>query len=146
MYNLLQLWKKYEILVESNRVRSEQLRRHLNPGYVIKQNSSRGAKHGPCERQRMYDQAKQMLNKARQQEHDATQRYFHVGTPVRRAETPLHAIGWREKHVMFYCEQKTLTRHIFSHLHALISMSHVTLAQGVLRARHPCIICMVLLS
>ena len=32
------------------------------------------------------------------------------------------------------CEQNTLARHIFSHLHALISMSHVTLAQGVLRA------------
>ena len=44
------------------------------------------------------------------------------------------------------CEQNTLTRHIFSHLHALISMSHVTLAQGVLRARHPCIIRTMLLS
>ena len=36
-------------------------------GYVIKKNSSRGAKHGPSERQRMYNQAKQMLKKARQQ-------------------------------------------------------------------------------
>ena len=36
-------------------------------GYVIKKNSSRGAKHGPSERQRMYYQAKQMLKKARQQ-------------------------------------------------------------------------------
>ena len=30
-YNLLQLWKKYEIFAVSNRVRAEQLRRHLNP-------------------------------------------------------------------------------------------------------------------
>ena len=44
------------------------------------------------------------------------------------------------------CEQNTFTRHTFSHLHALISMSHVTVAQGVLRARHPCIIRMLLLS
>ena len=43
-------------------------------------------------------------------------------------------------------EQDTLTRHIFSNLHALIPMSHVTLAQGVLCARHPCIISMLLLS
>ena len=35
------------------------------------------------------------------------------------------------------CEQNTLTRHIFSCFTAHISMSHVTLAQGVLRAsRH----------
>ena len=33
------------------------------PGYVIKKNSSRGAKHGPSRRQRMYHQAKQMLKK-----------------------------------------------------------------------------------
>ena len=34
------------------------------PEYVIKKNSSRGAKHGPSERKRMYHQAKQMLKKA----------------------------------------------------------------------------------
>ena len=39
------------------------------PGYVIKKNSSRGAKHGPSERQKMYCQAKQMLKKARQKKH-----------------------------------------------------------------------------
>ena len=44
------------------------------------------------------------------------------------------------------CEQNTLTRHIFSCFKALVSMSHVTFAQGVLRARHPCIIRMLLLS
>ena len=33
------------------------------PGYVVKKNRSRGAKHGPSERQKMYYQAKQMLKK-----------------------------------------------------------------------------------
>ena len=36
------------------------------------------------------------------------------------------------------CEQNTPTRHIFSHVHALISMAHVTLAQGVLRTSSMC--------
>ena len=31
------------------------------------------------------------------------------------------------------CEQNTLTRHIFSCLHACLTVSHVTLAQGVVR-------------
>ena len=34
------------------------------PGYVIDKNSSRGAKHGPSEGQKMYYQAKQMLKKS----------------------------------------------------------------------------------
>ena len=36
------------------------------PGFVIKKNSSRSAKHGPFERRRMYHQANKMLKKARQ--------------------------------------------------------------------------------
>ena len=36
------------------------------PGYVIEKNTSRGAKHGPSERQILYHQARQMLKKARQ--------------------------------------------------------------------------------
>ena len=46
----------------------KQLRRLLNPGYVIKK-SGRGAKHGPSERQRMYYKAKDMLHKAGQKKH-----------------------------------------------------------------------------
>ena len=38
-------------------------------GYVIKKNSSRGVKHGPSERQKMYHQARQMLEKERQGKH-----------------------------------------------------------------------------
>ena len=51
-------------------------------------------------------------------------------------------IGYIQKVLMRLEQCKTqtniLTRHIFSHLHALISMSHVTLAQGVLRTSSMC--------
>ena len=60
------------------------------PGYVIKQNSSRGAKHGPSERQRMYYQAKQMLKKARLKSTEATQRYLRDGTPAKRSRSRCH--------------------------------------------------------
>ena len=43
------------------------------------------------------------------------------------------------------CEQNTLTRHI-SRVSQHTFQCLVTLAQGVLRARHPCIIRVVLLS
>ena len=36
------------------------------PGYVIKKNLAHGAKHGASERQRMYNKAKEILQKARQ--------------------------------------------------------------------------------
>ena len=39
------------------------------PGYVIKKNLHRGAKHGSSERQRMYHKAKEMLQKDRQPKH-----------------------------------------------------------------------------
>ena len=35
--------------------------------------------------------------------------------------------------ICWVCEQNTLTRHIFSYLHACLTVSHVTLAQGVVR-------------
>ena len=39
------------------------------PGYVVKKNQPRGAKHGASERQRIYYKAKDMLQKARQPKH-----------------------------------------------------------------------------
>ena len=39
------------------------------PGYVIKKNNKRGARHGPSERQRMYYKAKDVLHKAGQKKH-----------------------------------------------------------------------------
>ena len=57
------------------------------PGYVIKKNSSRGVKHGPSKRQKMYYQARPMLKEARQEKQDAIQRYFHDGTPTKNTES-----------------------------------------------------------
>ena len=39
------------------------------PGYVIKSNNKRGARHGPSERQRTYNNAREMLHKAGQKKH-----------------------------------------------------------------------------
>ena len=74
-------------------------------GYVIKKNSSRGAKRGPSERQKMCHQAKQMLKKARQGKH-------------RRHPTILsrwyaqESIGWREHHIMLY-DRIAVEKHIY---------------------------------
>ena len=39
------------------------------PGYVIKKNIKRGARHGPSERQRVYTKAREMLHKGSQKKH-----------------------------------------------------------------------------
>ena len=62
------------------------------PGYVVKNNSSRGVKHGPsAERQKMCYQERQMLKKARQGKHarhpTILSRYFHDGTPTQNTES-----------------------------------------------------------
>ena len=67
------------------------------PGYVIKKNISRGAKHGPSERQRMYYQANQMLKKARQQKHGRHPTILPRLYASQSYRASLHAIGWREK-------------------------------------------------
>ena len=81
------------------------------PGFLIKKNSSRGARHGPSERQRMYYQAKQMLKKARQQKHGRhpTIRSRWYASEAHR--NSLYAIGWREKHVMLY-DRIALEKHV----------------------------------
>ena len=71
------------------------------PGYVIKKNSSRGATHGPSERQRMYYQAKQMLKRARQKKHGRHRTILSRWYASESYRNSLYAIGWREKHTMF---------------------------------------------
>ena len=67
-YNLLQLWKKYEAYAESNGGRPENNCDVTSiPGYVIKKNSSRGAKHGPSERQKNVPPSETDAVKGRQQ-------------------------------------------------------------------------------
>ena len=104
--NLLQLRKKYEIFAESNRVRAEQLRRHL------KKNSSLGAKHGPSERQKMYFHAKQMLKKARQGKHGSHPTILSRWYASESYRKSLYDIGWREHHIMLY-DRIAVEKHIY---------------------------------
>ena len=67
------------------------------PGNVIKKNSSRGAKHGPSERQWMYYTAKQMLKKARKKKHGNHTTVLHDGTPANRTETRCPKSGGKKK-------------------------------------------------
>ena len=64
------------------------------PGYVIKKNSSRGAKHGPSERQKMHYQANQMLKKARQGKHGRHPTILSRWYGDEDYRKSLSAIGW----------------------------------------------------
>ena len=71
---LLQLWKNFFFLKKKNSQRRNEFEKNNYdvssiPGYVIQKNSSRGAKHGPSERQRMYYNFKDMLHKAGQKKY-----------------------------------------------------------------------------
>ena len=82
------------------------------PGYVIKKNSSRGVKHGPSERQRMYYQARQMLQKARQGKygrHPTILSRWYGDADYRKS---LSAIGWKEHHIMLY-DRIALVKHLY---------------------------------
>ena len=53
-------------------------------------------------------------------------------------------VSWQTGRLNNSVKQNTFTRHIFSHLHALISMSHVTLTQVWVSAHFiSCVICML---
>ena len=81
-------------------------------GCVIKKNRSRGARHGASERQKMYYQAKQMLNKARQGKHGGhptTLSRWHGDEEYRKW---LSDIGWREHHITL-CDKIALEKHIY---------------------------------
>ena len=60
------------------------------------------------------------------------------GTSAVLLQSSLNGVWWADcmECYTYLCEQNTLTRHIFSCLHACLTVSHVTLAQGV-SARHP---------
>ena len=70
-------------------------------GYVVKKNSSSGAKHGPSERQRMYCQANRCLGRPVSESTNAIQEYFHDGTPVNRTEIRCLPSGGK-KHTLLY--------------------------------------------
>ena len=70
------------------------------PGYVIKKNSIRGAKHGPSERQRMHHHAKQMVKKTRQKKHGSNPTILARWYASETYRTSLSLIGWKEKDIM----------------------------------------------
>ena len=82
-------------------------------GYVAKKNSSRGAKHEPSERQKVYYQAKQKLSKARQGGkhgcHPAILSRWYGDEEYRKS---LSAIGWKEHHIMLY-DRIGVEKHIY---------------------------------
>ena len=82
------------------------------PGYVIKKNSSRGAKHGLSERQKMYYQAKQMLKKARQGKHGGHPTILSKWYDDEKCRKSLSDIGWREHHIIL-CDRTALETHIY---------------------------------
>ena len=80
------------------------------PGYAIMKNSSRGAKHGPSERQKMYYQARQMLKKARQKKHGSHPTIISRWYADEEYRTSLAAIGIREQQIMLF-DRIALERH-----------------------------------
>ena len=81
------------------------------PGHVIKKNSSRGVKHGPSERQKMYYQAKQMLKKASQGKHGRHPTILSRWYADEEYRNPLSAAGWKEYHIMLY-DRIAVEKHI----------------------------------
>ena len=82
------------------------------PGYVIKKNSSRGAKHGPSERQRMYYQVEQMLKRARQKKHGSHPTILARWYACETYRTSLSLMGWKEKDIMLY-DRIALEKHFY---------------------------------
>ena len=74
------------------------------PGYVIKKNSSRGAKYGSSEQQRMYYKAKEMLLKDLQEKKgtDAIHPYFARWNNDYKYRKSSSDIGWTEEHIMLH--------------------------------------------
>ena len=83
------------------------------PGYVIKKNHSRGAKHGASERQKMYFQAKQMPMKARQGKHGGHPTILSRWYACDEYRKSLSDIGWREHHIILY-DRIALEKHIYT--------------------------------
>ena len=81
-------------------------------GYVIKKNSSRGAKHGASERQKMYYHAKQMLKKARQGKHGGHPTKLSRWYASESYRKSLSATGWKE-HSILLCDRIAMEKHIY---------------------------------
>ena len=72
------------------------------PGYFIKKNDKRGARHGPSERQRMYYKAQEMLHKAGQKKHGGHSSILARWHNEYSYRDSLTRIGWTEQDIMLF--------------------------------------------
>ena len=72
------------------------------PGYFIKKNNKRGARHGPSERQRMYYKAQEMLHKAGQKKHGGHSSFLARWHNEYSYRDSLTRIGWTEQDIMLF--------------------------------------------
>ena len=70
------------------------------PGYVTKKNNKRGARHGPSERQRIYNKAREMLHKAGQKKHGQHSTIHARWLSDERCRKSLSDNGWNESDIM----------------------------------------------
>ena len=71
------------------------------PDYAIKKNS-RGAKHGPSERQRMHYKVTEILQKARQPKHGGHPSILAPWHKDDEYRNSLSQIGWTEEYIMLH--------------------------------------------
>ena len=69
---------------------------------LSKKNSTGGAKHGPSERQRMYCEAKEMLQKARQPKHGGHKSILERWHKDAQYRKSLSEIEWTEEQIVEY--------------------------------------------
>ena len=100
-----------EVYAESNRVQPEQPWRHLNP-WICEKNSSGGVKHGPSQRQKMFYQARQMLEKARQGKHGRRPTILSRWCTDEEYRKSLSALRWKEHHTMLY-DRIAVEKHMY---------------------------------
>ena len=75
------------------------------PGYVIKKDNTRGAEHGPSERQRMYCKAKEMLQEGRQPKHGGFESILERCKKDDKHRKSLSVIGWTEERIIRMSQQ-----------------------------------------
>ena len=87
-----------EIFAETNRVREEQLRRHLNPWLRDQEEQQSWSEARTFQTTKNVLPGEQMLKKARQKKGmDATQQYLRDGTPAKRTGICRHWLGGKKK-------------------------------------------------
>ena len=72
------------------------------PGCVFKKNNKRGARHGPSERQRMYNKAQEMVHKTGQKKHGSHSSNIARWLNNYKYRKSLSDIGWNEQDIMLF--------------------------------------------